>query len=482
MPLTIFQRLTLGYLAIMLLVVASGLYGTLQLNRISRLIHQAANVDGESIRLAEDLSDRLTAMIGTEKKFWISGDLDFRRLFEKRQREFEGILGQLETLIPEPTLSGAGEELRHGSESYFQLFARRAETPKEAAPAGYEEARDAILRELFRNLRQIAAVSDLARDEKIRSSAAISTNVIRVSLGFALLCVLVGLAVSFLTTRRIVRPIVVLQRKTREIADGHFETIAEMKAPPEIRGLADDFNSMCERLRELDTLKEDFVRHVSHELRTPLTAIREASGMLLDGTVDAPESRGQLLTIVQTECERLIVSVNRILDLSRMESRMMEYRFEAIDLVELAREALLKLTPIAHKKAISLSVDAGGDLPRVRADREQLLQLLENLVGNALKFTDTDGSVDIRIEAAPGRPRAVQVSVSDTGCGIAPEHLERIFDKFRRIESGKGTHRGTGLGLSIAKHIVTAHGGRIWVESRVGAGSTFHCTLPVFAS
>jgi two-component system sensor histidine kinase GlrK len=184
------------------------------------------------------------------------------------------------------------------------------------------------------------------------------------------------------------------------------------------------------------------------------------------------------LTIVRDECQRLIVSVNRILDLSRMEAGMMDYRFVEIDLNELIQSAVEKLGPIAQAKSIRLRVEAQPGLPAVVADNDQLIQLLENLVGNALKFTDPKGSITLKTSAPANAGGKIQVSVTDTGRGIEPEHLESIFSKFRRIENGKNTVRGTGLGLAIAKHIVTAHGGSIWVESEKGSGSTFYFSLP----
>jgi two-component system sensor histidine kinase GlrK len=227
-------------------------------------------------------------------------------------------------------------------------------------------------------------------------------------------------------------------------------------------------------------MKEDFISHVSHELRTPLTAIREASRLLIDGTfADNPESRDELLTIVSDECERLIVSVNRILDLSRMEAKMMEYHFNRTDLIHLTRKCILKLAPIAQRKNITLELTPPPQLPEILMDSDRISQLLENLVANALKYTDAKGSVTVSTSLKNHDDMAIEVSVSDTGCGIHEKNLNKIFDKFKRIESGKETARGTGLGLSIAKHIITVHGGKIWVESTPGKGSTFFFTLPV---
>ncbi|MGD8251447.1 MAG: HAMP domain-containing sensor histidine kinase, partial [Desulfobacterales bacterium] len=431
------------------------------------------------IRLADALSDQLVALVSIEKKFWISEDKDFKTLFVKRQSEFNLDLNRLEALLGNAHPSSLLETARHQSRDYFRSFVERVGSNAAPSDQDYTEQRLALTRSLSATLRSIASASDAERDENIRRSSTISAQVIRVTTGLAVLSIAVGLGISFLTTRRIVRPIVLLQQKIRTIAEGRFDTIEGITAPLEIRQLADDFNAMCERLEELDDLKADFVSHVSHELRTPLTAIREASGMLLEGTVDdSPENRAQLMSIVQTECERLIVSVNRILDLSRMEARMMDYQFEKTDLANLVHHAVYRLTPIASTRSITIAVEPEGTIAPVIADEEQILQLLENLMGNALKFTDADGSVTVRIFSPPGNSRYVQVSVTDTGCGIAPENLKRIFDKFHRIETRKGTTRGTGLGLPIAKHIVTAHGGEIWVESQTSRGSTFHFTLP----
>jgi two-component system sensor histidine kinase GlrK len=294
----------------------------------------------------------------------------------------------------------------------------------------------------------------------------------------ALAVILAGLLVSFLITRSISRSINLLKLKTRDVAAGDFNGLPEMKAPPEIQELAKDFNVMCQRLKELDQLKVDFISHVSHELRTPLTAIKEASGMLLSGTYgDKPEKQRELLTITRDECERLIASVSRILDLSRMESNMMEYDIRPRQLMPVIQKTVLKLAPIAQRRGINLELNPVKFIPPVEMDAEKIALVLENLIGNALQFTSTGGSVTIHAAVDGQHPGDILISVADNGSGIPGESLEKIFDKFRRIESGRQTPRGTGLGLSIAKHVITAHGGKIWAQSETGHGSTFFFTL-----
>ncbi|MDH3827471.1 MAG: cell wall metabolism sensor histidine kinase WalK, partial [Desulfobacterales bacterium] len=261
---------------------------------------------------------------------------------------------------------------------------------------------------------------------------------------------------------------------------GKFEKIRDISSPPEIKELADDFNLMCERLKELDEMKIDFISHVSHNLRTPLTAIKEATGMLIEGTyADTPEKQRELLAITEEECERLINSVTRILDLSRMEAKMMDYQLKESDLMPVIQKSLLKLAPIARREKIDLELKPPPDLPPAKIDVERISQLMENLIGNALKFSSEGGKVVLSVYVRNYGKQFLEVSVADTGCGIPNENLERIFDKFKRIDRGRETDRGTGLGLSIAKHIIADHGGKIWAQSKLGEGSTFFFTLPV---
>lgn len=480
MRLTIFQRLMAGYMAIMFLVISFGGYIVFQLNLLTQITHLAAGVDSEVILSTESLSTKLQTLLSLEKKYWISGDRDFYQLFQKRRHEFLEQLNGLKPLTSGTELDPLLQDSLTFSESYFKgVEDREAQAGVIAAPTTYESRRDGLVRVLLISLDQIHRAGNLARDEKIRTSEEVSRKVLRVTIGFAVGYILLGLMVSLITTQTIVRPIVVFQHKTRDIGAGHFVTIEKLRAPPEILQLAAEFNTMSERLKELDTLKEDFVSHVSHTLRTPLTAIREASELLIAGTVDRdPERRFQLLTIVRDECKRLIVSVNRILDLSRMESNMMEYQFVETDLNAAIQTVVSRLSPIAQGRKVALRFTLRPDLPPVLADTEQLHQLLENLIGNAIKFTAAEGSVALEILPQIDAEGKIRVCVADTGCGIEPAHLESIFQKFRRIEKGKDTNRGTGLGLAIAKHIVTAHGGSIWVESEKGKGSTFFFSLP----
>ena len=233
-----------------------------------------------------------------------------------------------------------------------------------------------------------------------------------------------------------------------------------------------------QRLKELDKMKSDFVSNVSHELRTPLTAVKGSVDNMLDGLTGLlNEKQSRYLTRIKSNADRLTRLINDILDLSRIEAGKIDLQPAVLPLVTLAKEVTEGLRPVAVDKLISLEVASPDASVTAWADRDKVIQVLMNLIGNAVKFTPTHGKVSVTVER--NGDEWVQTSVADTGPGIPLEEANKIFDKFYQIaQAGKQKARGTGLGLAISKALVEMHGGRIWVESEVGRGSTFFFTLP----
>ena len=233
---------------------------------------------------------------------------------------------------------------------------------------------------------------------------------------------------------------------------------------------------MAEKLREVDRLKTDFLARMSHELRTPLNSIIGFADVLLMGLEgDLNERMIEDLQLIRGSGFHLRDIIGDILDMSRIEAGRLELTYETFDLRRTATEMMATAAPLAEQKGLALRLDIDQRIGLVSADRTRLRQVLWNIVGNAIKFTDHGGiTVSIRPENGD-----VLVCISDTGIGIAAENLPRIFDHFSQVE---GTHRqsigGTGLGLSISKSLVELHGGRLWVDSRLGEGSTFRFTIP----
>jgi signal transduction histidine kinase len=243
---------------------------------------------------------------------------------------------------------------------------------------------------------------------------------------------------------------------------------------------AELFEELERKGRELEAAsrhKSEFLANMSHELRTPLNAVLGYAELIQDGIYgDVPDKMHGVLERIQQNGRHLLGLINDVLDLSKIEAGQLTLAPVDYSMRELVLDVVSATEALAAEKKLALEVDAPADLPRGRGDERRLTQVLMNLVSNAIKFTEA-GSVRIRAKVEDS---SFVVAVTDTGVGIAPEDRERIFEEFQQVDTSSTRRKGgTGLGLAIAKRIVELHGGRIWVESTPGQGSTFAFTLPL---
>lgn len=240
------------------------------------------------------------------------------------------------------------------------------------------------------------------------------------------------------------------------------------------------FNDIT-RLRNLERIRRDFVSSVSHELRTPLTSIKGYTETLLEGAMHDPQHAAAFLQIILKESEQLTALVNDVLDLSRIESGRISYTFAPVDLCSVVNRNLELLRPAIEKKGIRIECIFRENLPDVCADVAYLDIVVRNLLDNAVKYVDErNGRIRITIFCSGDE---VVMEIDDNGIGIAPADLDRIFERFYRVDKARSRQLGgTGLGLAIVKHIVLAHKGQVAVRSRINQGSTFSVTLPVSCS
>ena len=306
----------------------------------------------------------------------------------------------------------------------------------------------------------------------------------RRSLGLLMLtALLVAIAVSlfgWILANNLSRPIKQLTRAAETLAGGRLDARVTPSGPPEIHRLAEAFNSMAFRLQDhVDELRA-FVANASHELRTPLTVVKLRAEALRNGAMEEPAVAEQFLSEIELEVDRLSYMVNDMLDLSRMEAGLASKQRSPLNLGTLTSEVSEVFNIRAARAGVKLVQEIEPELPAVLGNEDQLRRLFYNLIENAIKYTPRDGHVDLVVKSSRDR-KSVTLQVRDSGPGIAPEHLQHIFERFYRAEATRPRYTsssGSGLGLAIAKTIVDNHGGKIGVSSQLGEGTTFWVRLP----
>ena len=480
MKFTLFSRLTLNYLFVFLLVLGGGVYMVYQLDRADEITHSILNVDRHLVEMEKGFTDSLLSQVRFEKKFMLLRDENLFSQFLLAGQEFEGLMKEALDLAPSKYTRDLLELAQGNYQKYRALVEEEAALVRKQRPypfSEYKQEKEHLVDESLGQLKALTDQGQKATIEKIRNLEEAGIRARQVILAMGGLALMGILVISFFLTRGITRPISLLMAKTRDISRGAFEGDLHLSSPPEMKELAEAFNSMCDRLQAVDKMKSDFYSVMSHELRTPLTSIKEGTSLLMEKVGgELTEKQRKLLSIISGESQRLIDLVNSFLDLARLEEGKMPFHFRPTDIHPLIRRVVGEVEPLALAKKIQLQIVSAGSMPPVNMDPERILQVLRNFIGNAIKFTPEGGKVKVTAERQEG---GLCVLVEDTGPGISRENLKTVFEKFRQGSvKGWETMKGSGLGLAIAKQIIAEHGGQVWAESQPGQGSSFIFVLP----
>jgi two-component system sensor histidine kinase GlrK len=332
---------------------------------------------------------------------------------------------------------------------------------------------------------------------KVENSSKTAETAVLVLWSATFVALAISILVSLLIFRSISKPLAHLTEGTRAITEGKFFYRLDTSRNDEFSQLAKDFNSMTRRLNELDELKKDFVSHVSHEMKAPLASMRETIQLLLE-EIPGPltDKQRRLLELNLQSGMRLTSMISNLLDLSKTEAGVMEYELKSQDLLPLVRNAVAELEVQAHERQVQIHTALPEESLLVECDSDRIVQVIVNLVGNAVKFSPRASTVQVEVEAVQEAPESMPehwrrlisgtnqsrcfglVTVADAGPGIPDSDKERIFEKFHQVKQGKRTAgQGVGLGLAICRTIVQAHRGAIWVEDNPGGGSRFRLLL-----
>jgi signal transduction histidine kinase len=363
------------------------------------------------------------------------------------------------------------------------IDAREAGSPRETSLRARSESLAIDLNERATQLANVTAAktdaltaqnaSAYARSRNLFIAAAAGTIVLALFLGFVLSWSLIG-------------PIQRIDSRLAAIASGDFSGHVDVTNRDELGALAANVNRMNDELqrvyRELEAAsrhKSEFLANMSHELRTPLNAIIGFSQVLRDGLFGEVNAKQQeYLEDILTSGHHLLALINDVLDLSKVEAGQVELDLAPFSIEDALERGVSMVREQATKNGVQVTLHANGGLDVVTGDERRVRQVIFNLLSNAVKFTSAGGSVDVTATRANGE---VTVSVADTGPGIAPEDLDRIFEEFQQTEAGARQHEGTGLGLALSRRFVEMHGGCIWCDSELGKG-TFMFTLPATAA
>jgi histidine kinase len=299
----------------------------------------------------------------------------------------------------------------------------------------------------------------------------LNTALLRSTLAATFTAVILSLFVS----QRITQPIRQLVKASQRIARGHYDEHLVINSHDELGELTQSFNSMASKLAETETMRLQLIADISHELKTPLASITGYMVGLEDGVMPATPETFQK---VRREADRLQRLVHDLQELSRAEAGQLPMKVQPCDAGQLIQDAVEWIRPQFEDQGVMLTAEVSNQGIQVRCDYDRTRQVILNLLGNALQYTPEGGRVTIALTNGEG---VAVFSISDTGVGISPENLERVFQRFYRVDKSRSrASGGSGIGLTIASHIIRSLGGRIWAESAgLGKGSTFRFTLPL---
>jgi two-component system, NtrC family, sensor histidine kinase GlrK len=496
------NKIAAGYAILIALIIGVFSYQVSVIHKMQSITQDLGGLNFRSALLSlEILRDLEQIEEFTQKLFATGGDPGYASQLEQMRQGFSDSLAELKGLQTSPEETAEADKLA----SLWETSVIGWENVKAALQANH-------LREAQTELdQQLALLSEMQVESQglIRSSrSAISTQVqiseqaaqraFTISVYTGLLALLLSIAVSIWVVRSISGPLHRLTEGTRAVSQGEFSYRLDANGADELSDLARDFNLMTQRLTELDQMKKDFVSHASHELKTPLASMQETIRLLLDG-LPGPltQQQRQLLELNLKSGERLSRLIANLLDLSRMEAGVMEYDMERQDLAGLIRSCLPEYEFSITERQLELQQDLPADAFWVHCDAIRIRQVLDNLMGNAQKFSPAGSAIQIALRREFSLPRAIPagsalrvtaepnpagfalISVADQGPGVPAEEKARIFEKFHQVRrNGRHSGPGTGLGLAISRTIAEAHHGAIWVEDNPGGGSVFCLLLP----
>jgi signal transduction histidine kinase len=486
-PRTFQGRLTLAFVAVV--AVTLGLVGLLVVNRLGAYFDQQQDADLEArassvahyvILIAESTNTIREGRPVVSEQGVVDRVVVAEFTRESQQRLVADRLGQADLRI---RIGLAGGSFRPAGNGSFLI-------PEKADPLPDQKREQITSPPVLVEVTSAAipyGVEVTLMNPYTYRAAAIS-NVSGLLAVIGLIALAVAIVVAAMLARRITTPLRRLTEASHDLAEGDFArrvpSDAIVGGPIELSDLGLQFNAMAERLQEsVEIIRRDrdrsreFLADVSHELRTPIAALRTFNELLVEGAADDPTARAEFLETSRAQLERLDWLAQNLLELSKLDSGLVLLDLRREDLRSSVEQAVDQAAATARRRGVHVTMQRPHEAIQIRHDPVRIGQVVTNLVGNAIKFTPRGGRVDVTVGAEPAG--AASITVADSGIGIEPAELPRIFDRFfRGSRANEARGSGSGLGLAIVRSIVEMHAGTVAVESRLGAGTTFRVVLP----
>lgn len=484
-------KISTGYGISIALMIGVLIYQGSVLHALLSLNVELTQINFEAARKTLELQEEVKYIHEFTRKFLIRWDPLFREQLKEFRALFARDLDTIRSLQLSKEETGQIERLSALWERYeaADFLDEWQEEPPDPVKEEIRAEQDEYLIDLGIEVGELFAAVQTAVAIRTEQASDRTRQAGRVAIFAAAAALTLSVIVWVVSVRSISRRVDQLTRGTKAVSKGDFSYRLDASGGDEFSQVTAAFNTMSIRLNELDELKKDFISHVSHELKNPLGSIHETIRLLLE-EIPGPlqEKQKRLLQLNLQSAERLSSMIHNLLDLSRIDAGVMEYHFETQDLAALAREVVSQFEPQLRERRLELELHLPDEPVWVECDDSRLVQVVENLLGNARKFSPEDSI--IRVEIFTGQ-KAAEIArenpffsgagglavfgVADRGPGVPDADKETIFDKFRQVQRPRRlTNQGAGLGLAICRSIVEAHQGAIWVEDRAGGGSVFY--------
>jgi signal transduction histidine kinase len=475
-----------GKLLVWFFAIVSIFYGTilvlyLNFQQVAQISERIVSKNYAISDNSKKMFEHLLSMEENEKKYRLLKKDDYLGFFKDAKHEFEESLQKILALrLQGQELSPQWEQVH----SAYQQYGNANETDASSVNSIDQNIwiPENVINQWIELISQARIENQLEVEEATRELNRRGRESIRNALIGLGISSLVGLIGVVYLAYSMIRPLKELMRGIRSVAKDRYSEPVHIRSKDELGELATAFNEMSERLRQEERLRSDFISMLSHEIRTPLTSIRESVNMVGEEVMGPITDRQRrFLEIAGSEIGRICDLLNHLMQASRLEPGALKLEFKPVDSVALVSSSIESLKPAAEAKDISIHSHIPPETPEIVGDSKYLQQVFLNLMGNAIKFSDTGSEVWVKVQQGPDL-LSLTFSIIDNGPGILDEDQAKLFNKFYRAPSVRDHLDGVGLGLSITKNIVEAHNGSIWVESIVGQGSTFSFALPLAPS